>query len=188
MPSQWSLPAACEAAVIPPPRFSCRSAPHRHGFFSTGLPPAPVAAGSPRKSGSPFILSLRSTPPRILLHLASSCSCCRGLAAQVGLALNPVASLHTATDFSPPGFLLLLLPRARRASRARPSSSSCRCAPHRHGFLSTWLPPAPVAAGSPIQAWLCDTAAVRSSLSQAKGLPSTARLSVFSKTAENNWR
>src|SRR5215467_5646201 len=114
MPSQWSLLLHMRRRKFRRLVFSCRCAPHRHGFFSTWLPPAPVAAGSPRKSGSPLILSLRSTPPRILLRLASSCPCCRGLAAQVGLALNPVAALHTATDSSPPGFLLLLLPRARR--------------------------------------------------------------------------
>src|SRR5215475_4998848 len=92
MPSQWSLPAACEAAVIPPPR---------------------------------FFLSLRSTPPRILFHLACSCSSCRGLAAQVGLALNPVAPLHTAKDSFPPGLLLLLLPRARRFRRGFATRRPC---------------------------------------------------------------
>src|SRR5215472_13611390 len=169
MPSQWSLLLHVRRRKFRRLVFSCRCASHRHGFFSTWLPPAPVTAGSPRKSGPPLILSLRSTPPRILLHLASSCSCCRGLAAQVGLALNPVAALHTArillhrasscsccrglaaqvglalnpvaalhtaTDSSPPGFLLLLLPRARRFKhgfatrrlcvRACPRQKACR--------------------------------------------------------------
>src|SRR5215469_773005 len=120
MPSQWSLLLHVRRRKFRRLVFSCRCAPHRHGFFSTWLPPAPVAAGSPRKSGSPLILSLRSTPPRILptwlppapvaagsprksgsplilslrstpppilLHLASSCSCCRGLA-DLGMALR----------------------------------------------------------------------------------------------------
>src|SRR5215469_16277732 len=87
MPSQWSLLLHVRRRKFRRLVFSCRCAPHRHGFFSTWLPAAPVAAGSPRKSGSPLILSLRSTPPRILLHLASSCSCCRGLA-DSGMALR----------------------------------------------------------------------------------------------------
>src|SRR3954454_3685436 len=37
-------------------------------------------------------------------------------------------------------------------------------------------------------AWLCATAAVRSSLSQAKGLPSMARFTVLASTAEKSWR